>query len=50
MLPEKKKQFIIFTFKGKRYIEFCHVFFSSTLSGTLKTQINIYDGATRTDS
>ena len=45
-----KKLFIKFTFKGKRYMELRHFFFSSTLSGIFKTLINIYDGANRTDS
>ena len=45
-----KKLFLKFTFKGKRYMELCHFLSSSTLSGTFRTLINIYDGAILTDS
>ena len=31
-------------------MELCHFFFSSTLSGTFRTLINIYDEAMRIDS
>ena len=45
-----EKNFLKFTFKGKRYIELCHFLFSSTLRGTPRTLINVYDGTIRTDS
>ena len=45
-----KKNFLKFTFKGKRYMELCHFFFSSTLRGTFRSLINIYDEAIRNDS
>ena len=39
------KTLLKFTLKGKRYMELCHFVFSSTLSGTFRILINIYDRA-----
>ena len=45
-----EKNFLKFTFKGKRYMELYHFFFSSTLRGTFRSLINIYDEDIRNDS